>query len=59
LKDVSGYPADEIWLFSVELFHKELKKFNLKLKAKQAEEKQAIDEQISKAKAKRQNQKKR
>jgi hypothetical protein len=54
LKEVSGYSTDAIWLFSVELFHKELKKYNLRVKAKNAESAQAIDEARNRAKAKQQ-----
>lgn len=41
LREASGYAQASIWLFSVELFNKELKKFNLKLKAEIAEKEAA------------------
>lgn len=44
LREVSGQDSDKIWLYSVELFHKELLKFNLRTKARNAEEKQAIEQ---------------
>ena len=48
LKDASGYDVDSIWLFSVELFHKELLKFNMKFKARNAQDKRDYEEEMSK-----------
>ena len=37
LIEVSNYTIDQIWLFSAELFVKEVKKFNMKIHSERAE----------------------
>lgn len=50
LREASGYHQADIFLFSVELFNKELNKFNLKLKAEVAEQKAAYEEALANSK---------
>jgi len=52
LHEASGYPREEVWLFSFELMHKELKRFDMKRKAEEAELKAAYEKAEREAKAK-------
>jgi len=52
LRESSGYSQATIWLFSVELFNKELKKFNLKIKAEVAEKEAAYKAALAESKSK-------
>lgn len=52
LREASGYSQATILLISVELFNKELKKYNLKIKAEVAEKEAAYKRAASDAKTK-------
>lgn len=54
LREVSDYCMDEIWLFSVEVFEKEVKKFDLKIEAEFQERKAERERQEAIQEAKRQ-----
>ena len=55
LVEVSKYTNEQVWLFSVELFCKEVKKFNMKLHAESKESEAELELIKQKEEAKNKN----